>query len=65
MFEDVCSDSEEPNEDDITIDSGNEDSMAVDNGKEVEVESVESTKQSVHEEPLSSAECEVSGDKTN
>ena len=66
MFEDVCSDSEVPNEDDMTIDSGDEDSMAVDNGKEVEVESVESTKRSVREkESLSSTEFEVSGDKIN
>ena len=64
MFQDVCSDSEELNEDDMTIESGDEGSMAVDNGKEIEVESMESTKQTVCEEFLSSAESEVSGDKT-
>ena len=64
MFQDVCSDSEELNEDDMTIESGDEGSMAVDNAKEIEVESMESTKQTVCEEFLSSAESEVSGDKT-
>ena len=63
MFQDVCSDSEEPNEDDMTIYSGDEDGMAVDNGKEIEVKSVESTKQTVRQESLSSSESEVSGNK--
>lgn len=65
IFQDVFSDSEEPNENDMTIDSGDKDSMAVDNGEEIEVESMESTKQTVSEESLSCAESELSGDKTN
>ena len=65
MFQGVCSDSEEPNEDDMTIDSGDEDGMAVDNGEEIKVEFVKYIKQTVHKESLSSAESEVSGDKRN
>lgn len=65
IFQDIFSDSEEPNENDMTTDSGNEDSIAIDNGEEIEFESVESSKQTVCEETLSSAESEVSGDKTN
>lgn len=75
MFHDVSDDSEEPNED-ITgadsednngtaVGSKDNDGTAADNGEGMEVESVESTEQTVSDESLSNAESEVSGDETN
>ena len=75
MFQGVSNDCEEPNENDMAVDSGDEDgmavdgchkdSMAVDNDEEMEVKSIESTEQTVREEALSHAEFEVRGDKAN